>query len=475
MIVPPAASTTSSGLLSPGAVPTTINSAIVAGDLTVSGTGTLDLPTANNFSGTTFLAGSPISIPSTVGGTLAGAIAGGGTLVVGTNGSLGTSTLDLVGGTIESSDAVTLGNAVALGGSAIIGGYNNLTFSGPGSVSSNSTLNVLNSGLTTFSGALSGSGSLTVIGTGNLVLSGPSTFSGGTTVAADGLVNSSLESYTPTTFNSSNTVPAGIIVAGNSTTSGSSVTSGPLGTGALTLVSGALQADASVRTVPNAVVLNGNITLAPTGLGGNSSGGSGLTLSGPVTVTGNSTVTVNSGGLGDTFSGNIGGAGQLTIAGLGALTLAGASDTYLGGTVLAMSDGEVGVEASQGTLTVANGSDLGSGRLTLTSGTLLATLRSLLQTRSPSRPTAMLPSAAARLLSRGRAGPCRGRQTSSSIPTPPLAAGSATGPAPAIWTCSREPARSSSRRPIPTPAAPQSTAAHWSSEPVGHWLAAPSQ
>ena len=124
--------------------------------------------------------------------------------------------------------------------------------------------------------------------------------------------------------------------------------------------------------MPNAVVLNGNITLAPTGLGGNSSGGSGLTLSGPVTVTGNSTVTVNSGGLGDTFSGNIGGAGQLTIAGLGGLTLAGASDTYLGGTVLAMSDGEVGVEASQGTLTVANGSDLGSGRLTLTSGTLLA-------------------------------------------------------------------------------------------------------
>ena len=132
VIVPPAASTTSSGLLSPGAVPTTINSAIVAGDLTVSGTGTLDLPTANNFSGTMFLAGSPISIPSTVGGTLAGAIAGGGTLVVGTNGSLGTSTLDLVGGTIESSDAVTLGNAVALGGSAIIGGYNNLNFQRPG-------------------------------------------------------------------------------------------------------------------------------------------------------------------------------------------------------------------------------------------------------------------------------------------------------------------------------------------------------
>ena len=65
-----------------------------------------------------------------------------------------------------------------------------------------------------------------MIGTGNLVLSGPSTFSGGTTVAADGRVNGSLESYTPTTFNRSNTVPAGIIVAGNSTTSGSSVTGG---------------------------------------------------------------------------------------------------------------------------------------------------------------------------------------------------------------------------------------------------------
>ena len=138
VIVPPAASSAAGGLLTAGAVETTINSSIVAGNLTVGGTGVLDLPTANNFAGTTFLAGSPIAIPSTVGGSLAGTIAGGGTLVVGANGSLGTSTLDMVGGTIESSDAVTLGNKVALNGSAIVGGSNNLTFNGTGSVSGSS-------------------------------------------------------------------------------------------------------------------------------------------------------------------------------------------------------------------------------------------------------------------------------------------------------------------------------------------------
>ena len=196
---------------------------------------------------------------------------------------------------------------------------------------------------------MSGSGSLTVTGTGNLILSAANTFGGGTTLAG-----------------------GNVIVAANSNTSGSTVTSGPLGTGTLTLNSGALQSDALARTVPNAVVLNGNVTLTPTGFGGNTSNGSGLNLSGAVSIAGNSTLTITSGGLGDTLSGNIGGSGQLTITGLGSLTLSGASDTYLGGTVLDMSGGEVAAEASQGSVTVANSSDLGSGPLTLENGTLLA-------------------------------------------------------------------------------------------------------
>ena len=206
-VIPPATNgLASSGFLTAGDEITNIQSAITAGNLTVGGTGTLNLPTANNFSGTTYLAASPIVVPSTAVGSLAGTVAGGGTLIVGNNGSLGTSTLDFTDGTIESSSAVTLTNSIVLNGPAVIGGSNNLTFNGAGNVASASTLNDNNLGLTTFSGTLSGSGSLTVTGSGNVVLSGANTFSGGTTLAG-----------------------GNIIVAGNST--GSGPTSGPVGTG----------------------------------------------------------------------------------------------------------------------------------------------------------------------------------------------------------------------------------------------------
>ena len=125
-------------------------------------------------------------------------------------------------------------------------------------------------------------------------------------------------------------------------------------------------ADAASRTLANSLILNGNVTLAPSGFGGSSSSGSGLTLSGSVNLAANSTITDTAGGLGNILSGSISGTGQLTVTGLGSLTLS-ANSTFSGGTVL-----NAGVFASLGTLALGNSSALGSGPLTLTDGTIKA-------------------------------------------------------------------------------------------------------
>src|SRR5207237_906929 len=91
---------------------------------------------------------------------------------VATNG-LGTGSLNLNGGTLQSSLTASLSNNFTVGGSAAIGGSNNLTLSGTGTLSNGTTLTDTNTGTTTLSGNLSGAGALTenAVG-GTLIVSG---------------------------------------------------------------------------------------------------------------------------------------------------------------------------------------------------------------------------------------------------------------------------------------------------------------
>jgi autotransporter-associated beta strand protein len=270
-----------------------------AGNLDESaGAGTFVLSGANTYIGMTVLAS--------------------GILMVGNNSALGTGTLSLDGGTIQSSASVTLASAFTVSGAVMIGGSNNLAFTGAGSLGSGTTLTIGNAGTTTFSGILSGGGAITEASAGgSLVLSGASAYTGMTTLAS------------------------GILVVGNSSA---------LGQGSLALAGGTLQANAALSlantfTVAGPPMIGGSNTITFTGAGMLSDG---ATLT--VTNTG-STI----------FSGVLDGAGALTEGtGTGTVVLNG-GNTYSGNTTL-----------SSGTLIVGKDNALGSGMLIWSSGTLQA-------------------------------------------------------------------------------------------------------
>src|SRR5207253_713111 len=94
-------------LTTTGGAVTNLNSPITgSGGVTVAGTGVLNLPNANPYTG--------------------GTVLGGGILNVGNNTSLGGGTLTLINGFLQGLAAVTLGNAVVLNNSSVtIGGINN--------------------------------------------------------------------------------------------------------------------------------------------------------------------------------------------------------------------------------------------------------------------------------------------------------------------------------------------------------------
>ncbi len=109
-----------------------------------------------------------------------------GILAIGNNAAFSTSTVDLRGASLQSSDAIprTIGNAIIMSADTSFGGTGDLLFTG--SVSAGSlpkTFTVANS-RTEFSGVISGSGARAKAGAGTLVLSGINTYIGATTVSA---------------------------------------------------------------------------------------------------------------------------------------------------------------------------------------------------------------------------------------------------------------------------------------------------
>jgi len=176
-------------------------------------------------------------------------------------------------------------------------------------------------GTTTMNGVISNTGSLTKSGTGKLVVAGNNTYSGGTTLQL------------------------GTLSLGHNNA---------LGTGALTITGGALEANGGSRTIGNTTALQGNVTISGSnaisfsGQWSESGGNQTITVSNSASTTFSSivlsesgqarTLDMNVGSGGTTVSGVISdgagaGAGSLTKDGTGTLTLSGAN-TYTGTTTI---------------------------------------------------------------------------------------------------------------------------------------------
>ena len=147
--------------------------------LSIVGTGSLNLTGNNSYTGGTILSG--------------------GTLIVGSATALpGSGTLSLNGGTIQSNDSTarTFTNALSLGNNLTIGGTGNLTFSNTGALTlaADRTLTVNTGVNATFAQAFDVTGfGITKAGAGTLTLSGNSSYTGATTLNVGKLlINGSL-------------------------------------------------------------------------------------------------------------------------------------------------------------------------------------------------------------------------------------------------------------------------------------------
>jgi autotransporter-associated beta strand protein len=275
-----------------------------AAALTKAGSGVLVLAAPDSYSGGTTLTA--------------------GTLQLGDGGALGRGSVTLTGGTLRGNgSALTIANALTLGAFPAIGGNSNLTFTGPVTLTGNRSLNVTNTGTTSFAGPVGQSGGtwgLTKSGNGTLVLSGKNTFGGGLTLA-------------------------GGILQVTSTAA--------LGPGTLGLKGGTFEGSGSPLTVSNAVALAGSPAVA---------GSSSLTFTGAANLTANTSLSTNGTGT-TTFASGIGQSGgtwKLTKYGTGLLVLP-VADTFGGGLTLAA-----------GTLAIGDPGAAGPGTLVLSGGTLQA-------------------------------------------------------------------------------------------------------
>ena len=283
------------------------------GSMSKTGAGTLTMGYPNSYSGGTALDTGTLGfeVSSDAGPTY---------------GPVGSGTLTIAGGTTVQSVATprSAANAVAVNGNFTVSGSQDLLLSGAMNLGgAPRTITVSNSALTTFSGIIS-NGALRKDGAGTLLLSAASTYSGGTTLSL------------------------GTLQCGFNTAGGPPPTSGPIGTGGLTVNAGVFDLNTFGITVPSLDGAGGTIT-------DNSAGAATTTL----TVFQGSTTA---------FAGVIQNGGAKTVAlvksGTGTLTLSG-PNTYGAGI-------SAGTLLSNGTLQVGvgNSSALGNGGLTINAGTL---------------------------------------------------------------------------------------------------------
>jgi fibronectin-binding autotransporter adhesin len=197
----------------------------------------------------------------------------------------------ITSGTLQIGNGGTTG---ALSASSGITNNANLTFN---------RSNTVTQGTNFSTAAITGTGTLTQAGSGVLFLNAQNTYSGGTFLNAGTLE-----------------------VAVDSTPTSGTVTSGPIGTGTLTINGGILTARSGNRTIANAVTINNDFTLNSSV----SAGANTLTLSGNVDLAGGTRVINVTASSGSTISGVISNGG-LTKAGNSPLTLSGAN-TYTGAT-----------------------------------------------------------------------------------------------------------------------------------------------
>ncbi|WP_144637440.1 autotransporter-associated beta strand repeat-containing protein [Bordetella genomosp. 13] len=334
------------------------------GTVTQSGTGTLTLSGANVYTGGTAL--------------------NAGTLVVGNNQAMGTGTLTVGGNaTLDSSQAVTLGNDVAVnsGASLALGGSNAMGISGDitgdGGLVKNGAATVTLTGANTYTGgttinagtlALGAGGSLAPTGTVNLAGAG-ATFDisgsganqtvGGLAGAAGTSVALGANALTfgdsgNQTFGGTIGGTGGVVKQGSGT---QTLTGANTYTGGTTINGGTLALGAG-----GSLAATGDVTLGTAGAGFDISGaGANQTIGGLAGVAGTTVAlggnTLSFGTADDkTFGGAIGGTGGIVKQGSGTQTLTGAN-TYTGGTTisagtLAISGG--GSLSTQGTVNLAN-------------------------------------------------------------------------------------------------------------------------
>ncbi|MCU9951105.1 autotransporter-associated beta strand repeat-containing protein [Pseudomonas sp. PDM13] len=308
------------------------------GSLVKAGSGTLELSGSNGYSGGTWL--------------------NAGTLVVNSNGALGSGVLHTADGTsLDAGQAVTLANGVDLVGNLNLPGSNNLSLNG----------------------VVTGSGGLIKSGLGTLTLGAGNSYAGGTTlnagtlaVGANGALGSgtllvnggALDSTTAVTLLNAISLASDLNLVGSHdlTLDGTVSGAGGLdknGTGTLVLngsntYGGGTDLNGGSLVVGSNTALGSGALIAANGTSLDSNTavtlGNAITLAGAMGIAGSHDLTLN---------GLIGGAGSLVKSGPGVLVLNNAN-TYTGGTSL-----------GGGTLVVGDNSALGSGALTVTGNAAL--------------------------------------------------------------------------------------------------------
>jgi len=313
-------------LLGPGfsissGLTTRVNTAVSGtSGLTKNGSGTLILAGANTYSGVTNLAA--------------------GTLTLGTNNALGSSTLSIGSGTTlaatgtSASDVRTIANNVNVTGDFTIGGAQALTLNGTIDLGgANRIITVDNTGGTTIAGSITEPyySGFTKNGTGQLVLSGNNSFSG------------------PVTVN------AGILTVAHNNALGAAGT-----------WNNAVSSGATLAVQGNITVNEGSFNIQGTGVGGNGAirNVSGTnTLGGMINLQADSSITANAGSL--TFTGDTAANYNLTTSGAGSLNFSG--PVYGGGTITQNGTGSGG-----GTLTFSGAANNSfSGALNINDGTVV--------------------------------------------------------------------------------------------------------